>query len=255
VKILRKTMTILILIALASTLILMRPNQAKATQDPNSTVWVINPGNASRPTKWSAEAPLPEDIGGSNFTFHNNTSPVGSTFFVNITVSNVTALKTWGLGLEYDNTTLQYVSAWRPTDHVFSPIEDPDFPGGAVAMIAPGVVIADFDGTHQEVQWGCAYIMPDPPWTFNGTGVICQIQFRIIAPVNDTQWTVQFDLDPEWTGVYFHPSGNEAPPNLKSALVIYTIPEYTTIAMLALLAVASVVIVVAKNRNKRELAT
>lgn len=245
-------MTILILIALASTLILTTQNQTKAAQDPVSTFWVINPGNASRPTKWSAEAPITADIGGSNFTFYNNTSLVNSTFFVNITVSGVTAMKAWGVGLVYDNTTLQYVSAWRPSDHVFSGTE-----ADGTGMIAPAVIVADFDATHQEAQWGCSYIMPDPPWTFNGTGVLCQMQFKIVAPVNDTQWTAQFSFDPAWNGVYFSPSGNEV-PNLTSGFVIYKaykVPEFTTIALLLVLAFASVVIAIAKSRNKREFAT
>lgn len=227
------------------------PHQTKA-QGPYSTFSVINPGPGSWTGKWSAETPYSE-IGTSNFTFHNSTTAVGSTFFVNVTVSNVTAMKAWGVGLVYDNTTLQYVSAHRPADHVFSITEIND----GTSMVAPAVDIADFDATHQEVIWGCSYIMPDPPFTFNGTGVMCQIEFRIIAPINDTQWTSQFTFDPGWNGVYFHPTGQENPPNLTTGLVTYTtvIPEYTTVVMLALLAMATVAIVVAKKRSKRELST
>ena len=238
-----KKITILILMAFASTLILMMPTQTKAA---NETFSITNPGPASKPSKWTAETPQPGDIGGANFTFYNVTTPLNSTFFINVTVSGVTQMKAWGIGVIYDNTTLQYVSAWRPTDHVFKGVEDL-----GTSMVAPAVVVADYNATHQEIQWGCAYIMPDPPWTFNGTGVLCQIQFRIIAPVNDTEWVAQFNWDPDWTAVYYHPTGNEV-PNLQPGYAVYKIPEFTTIALLSLLATASAVIVIAKNRNKRD---
>jgi hypothetical protein len=167
---------------------------------------IINPGPDGRPAKWTTGPP--RYLGSSEFLFYSNETTVGSTFFVNVTLSNVTNMRTWGIGLIYDSTTLQYVSAWRPTDHVFSPLE-----AQGISMVAPAVVVNPVDASHQEVQWGCAYIMPDPPWAFNGTGQLCQIQFRIIKGVTVTnpEATALFAFDPDWTGVYYNPSGMEVP--------------------------------------------
>lgn len=240
----RKTTNVMILIAFA-TLILMMPNLARAA---DSTIKPINPGPTSKPTKWTAETPQPADIGTSNFRFTTATTQ-NQTFFINITISNVTNLKTWGVGLIFDNSTLAYVSAWRPTDHVFSPLE-PD-----TSMVAPSVIIADYNETHQEVQWGCGYIMPDPTWVFNGTGVLCQIQFKIIKTTGTVEnpLVAVFGFDPSWTGVYFYPSGNEV-PNFQEGFFYY-IPEFTPIILLSALVIASIVIAFARNRNKKELST
>ena len=194
----------LLLVGILTLAINIRPVRAATP-----SVYIINPGPDGYRSRWNASTV--RGLGASNFTFYSNETFLGSAFFVNVTVANVTAMKAWGFGLIFDNETLQFVSAWRPTDHVFSGTEQitPD----GTSMTAPTVVIADFDATHQEVQWGCTYLMPDPPWTFNGTGVLCQIQFRIIAEVNSTRphASSSFTFDPTWTGIYYQPAGHETP--------------------------------------------
>jgi hypothetical protein len=190
---------------------------------PLTSIYALNPGPASRPAKWTA-GPDVADQGTNNFKFNTTDTPSGSNFFVNVTLTTTGPLKAWGFGLIYDNTTLQYVSAWRPTDHVFSGTEIND----GTSMVAPAVVIADFDATHQEVQWGCSYIMPVPPFSFNGTGQLAQVQFKIKAIVNSTNpiVTSTFDFDPAWTGDYYHPSGADVPnqPQSPAATFTYAVP-------------------------------
>jgi hypothetical protein len=208
----------------------------EARAQPAPTFSAINPGPGSwTASSWTAETPNPAEIGTTNFTFHSPQTSVGNTFFVNITVSNVQSMKSWGIGVIFDNTTLAYNGSRRPPDHVFSPLESPDFPTGSVSMVAPAVVITDYDATHQEIQWGCAYIMPDPPWTFNGTGVMCQLRFKVIAAVNATfpKWSTLLDFDPEWTAVYMHPTGTPA-LDFASGKVSYIypiVPGATTLAV------------------------
>jgi hypothetical protein len=194
---------ILALLMVAPMLALIRTNPAYAA---TSTLTIVNPGPDGYPAKWTA-GPDTADQGTKYFNFTTDDTDYGDTFFVNVTVTTHD-LKAWGFGLIYDNTTLEYVSAWRPTDHVFKGAEDL-----GVSMVAPAVVIAEYDATHQEVQWGCSYIMPDPPWTFNGTGVEAQVEFRIIASANRKYplYESVFNYDPAWTGVYYYPSGNEVP--------------------------------------------
>jgi hypothetical protein len=198
---------------------------------PNTTFSAINPGPGSwTPSSWTAETPNPAEIGTTNFTFHSPQTSVGNTFFVNITVSNVQNMKSWGIGVIFDNTTLAYNGSRRPPDHVFKGAED-----AGASMVAPAVVVADFDATHQEVEWGCAYIMPSPSWIFNGTGVMCQLRFQVIAPVNATypKWTTLLEFDPGWTAVYQHPSGTLIPDfaNGRVKYLYPIVPEATVLAI------------------------
>jgi hypothetical protein len=178
-----------------------------AQSPPAEQFSIINPGPSSYPSRWNASSTV-RDLNTNNFIFYNNETSVNSTFFINVTVSNVTNLFGWGIGIIYDNTTLQYVRAWLPTDNVFA---------GAVSagatLITPGVIIAPINQTHQEVDWGASYIQPSPSWDFNGTGTMAQVEFQIIAQVNSTnpQLSSSFSFDPAWTDVYFWPSGSEVP--------------------------------------------
>jgi hypothetical protein len=219
---LKKMITTIILMAFASALILMIPNQVSVraqAQDP-STMSIINPGPASAPDEWNA-TPRPGEIGGSSFTFYGPQTPVNSTFFVNVTIANAIAMRGWQIGLVYDNTTLAYVSAWLPTDHVFSV---PQANGTWVFVFTK--TVSDFDTTHKEVLCVSSYQVQDPPWdwTFNGTGVACQIQFKLVKPVNwTTMWTNVLYFDPEWTKIsrYDLPSPGIEFPNVAAGYVNY----------------------------------
>jgi hypothetical protein len=184
---------------------------------------IINPGTDGYPLKWTAG---PADtIGTNNFIFSSATTGSGSTFFINMTVSGVTALFGWGVGVVYDTTQLEYVSAWRPSDDVFA---------FAVAngwtIIAPSPVVEPVDPTHNIIKWGATYIMGDPEQTFSGTGVIGQIQFRIIATVDALHPTVSSTIyfDPAWTAFYYWPSGTEVPV-LGTANFVYNYAAPTTL--------------------------
>jgi hypothetical protein len=178
-----------------------------------TSISAINPGPASKPAKWTA-GPDVADQGTNNFHFTTTDTTSGSYFFVNVTITTTGQLKAWGFGLIFDNTTVQYVSAWRPTDHVFSVIE-----AGGTSMVAPAVVFADVDATHQEIQWGCSYIMPSPAAWFTGTGQLAQVQFKIIASVSQLNpiVTSTFAYDAAWTGDYYYPSGSDVPDMVSPA--------------------------------------
>jgi hypothetical protein len=167
---------------------------------------MINPGPDGSPSKWTAGPP--RYLGTSDFIFYSNETAVNSTFFMNITIKNAEAMKGWAIGLIFDKLKLSYVSAWRPSDHVFKPVEEMGW-----TIVAPSVTFEDLNETHKRLMWGCTYIMGDPEWTFNGSGVLCQIQFKIIKEVNlsTPQAVAWFTFDPEWTSVYHHPSGTEIP--------------------------------------------
>ncbi len=176
----------------------------------------MNPGPSSYPSRWNASSTV-RNLNTNNFIFYSNETAFDSTFFINVTVTNVTNLYGWGIGIIYDNTTLQYVTAWLPTDNVFA---------GAVnaggSLISPSPIIAPIDSSHQEIQWGASFTQPTPAWTFNGTGTLAQVEFQILAEVNSTNTQVNssFTFDPAWTSVYFYPTGTEV-PTLDTANFVY----------------------------------
>jgi hypothetical protein len=191
---------------------------------PDTTLSIINPGPGSWSGSWTAETPNASDIGTTNFTFHSTQTVVGNTFFVNITVTDVERLIGWGIGIVYDNTTLAYSAAKRPVDHVFSYLE-----GQGVSMVAPSVSTDEVDATHRILKWGCSYIQPDPPlgpWSFNGTGQLCQMRFSIVGQVNAThpKWSTLLTFDTSWTSLYQQPTPTKIVPPFENARVTYLYP-------------------------------
>ncbi len=206
--------TLILLSLLVQTTSLMLITNAQPP--PAEQFSIINPGPSSYPSRWNASSTV-RNYDANNFTFYSNETGVDSTFFMNVTVTNVTNLFGWGIGITYDNTTLQFIKAWLPPDNVFAGAVD-----AGATLITPSVVIAPIDATHQEIQWGASYIIPTPPWDFNGTGTLAQVEFQIIAEVNstNTQVSSSFTFDPAWTGVYFYPTGTEV-PTLNTANFVY----------------------------------
>jgi len=182
---------------------------------------ILNPGPTSYPSAWNASSTV-RYVGTPDFDFYSNETSLGSTFFMNITVSNVTNLEAWFVGLVYDNATLQYVSTWLPTDNVFAPLTGLDVP-----IVNTDVVIAPVNASYQEIEWGAGYIMPTPSWDFNGTGTLAQVEFQIIAQVNSTnpQVSSSFAFDPAWTEVFYWPNGSDI-PTLNAGNFIYELPPF-----------------------------
>jgi outer membrane protein assembly factor BamB len=184
---------------------------------------VLNPGPESCPADWNASSTI-RYLGTSDFVFYSNETSLGSTFVVNITVTNVTDLYAWGIGLVYDNTTLEFVNASLPTDNIFS---------GATAsggtLIQPPVVLGtvpynEENGGLPIIEWGATFIQGSQNWCFNGTGTVAQLEFRIIKAPNSTtpQITSPFTLDPDWTTTIYWPTLDYWPePSLGTASFAY----------------------------------
>lgn len=196
------------------------------TRAATSSIYIIDPGPDSYPARWDSSDP---DVGCVGTPYFNFTEGSYGTFFINVTIRDVNCMKAWDIGIIYDNTTLDFVSAWRPSDHVFAPITQAGIPDNNIS-----VVVADYDTTHKEVQWGFSYIMPDPPWTFNGTGTLCQIQFKMIKLPNflNRLVTAVWSFNPAWTGIHFYPTGDETPTlnsaYLKLTWLVNIWPEFYT---------------------------
>jgi hypothetical protein len=210
---------------LAAILMLMSFNGSMntATAQTAPEYLILNPGPESWSGAWTAGPPRYK--GTSSFIFYSNETSVGNTFFLNVTVKDAELMKGWGIGLIFDHTKLSYAGSRRPPDHVFKPVQDMGW-----TIIAPSATVESINETHSIIKWGCTYIMGDPPWSFNGTGVLCQIKFTIIKGVNATfpKLKAYFSFDPEWTALYQHPAGTII-PTLGVGTYMYLYPLAPTI--------------------------
>jgi hypothetical protein len=202
------------MLALLLASILILAFDVRRVKAATSSVWIIDPGPDSYPTRWNASNP---DAGCVGTPYFNFTEGQCGTFFVNVTISDVNCMTAWSIGIIYDNTTLEFLRAWRPSDHVFRPVED-------MGYIPPPLlpIVEDVDATHRMVLWGYSLTM-GPSWCFNGTGTLCQIQFNMIKPPNKLYplVTAVWSFDPAATTVGFSPSGSET-PTLNSAYLKLT---------------------------------
>ena len=216
----------LLLLAITATIPLKETHASPANK-----VSVINPGPGTWTGAWTAETPAPSEIGTTNFTFHYPQTNVNNLFFINITITDADRLRGWGVGIVFDNTTLQYMAGKLPTNHVFQTPQDNDW------TFVKKFTLDDWDATHKILKAVAAYAVPDPPnqWSFNGTGTLCQVQFKIIKAVNETypKWskTLTFDLD--WTTLTQYPSGTLT-PEVDNGLVKYLYPLAPKVAKLAI---------------------
>lgn len=187
---------------------------------------ILNPGPESWSGAWTAGPPRYK--GTSDFIFYSNETSVGNTFFINVTVRNAERMQGWGIGLIFDHTKLSYAGSRRPPDHVFKPVQDKGW-----TIIAPSVTVEPINETHSLIKWGCTYLIPEgePPWSFNGTGVLCQIKFTIIKGVSATfpKLKAYFTFDPEWTSLYQYPEGEKIIPTLGVGTYMYLYPLIPTV--------------------------
>jgi len=158
------TLTAVILAVLAAALIPIIMPKTQVNSTPDGTEIVILPDKS---------------------IFNASVTYPGSLFIVNATVKAVTNLTIWQIKLTWDATLLNCTRAFLPTDHVFKGVEDA---GGNV--IAPSPIIKP-----GSVQYGASYILPPATeWSFNGTGTLCQIEFKILTPPSPPPVTTNLTL-------------------------------------------------------------
>jgi hypothetical protein len=200
----KKALTLVIAILLIAPILAAIHPASAAT----ATVSMVNPNKDGYPLKWTAGED-PDDLGTNNFNFSSTSTSYGQTFFMNVTIQDADKVRGWGVGIVFENATLQYVSAWLPPDHIFNIPETNDW------TFVKKFTLDDFDATHKILKAVASYAVPDPPnqWSFNGSGTLCQVQFQIIASVDrlNPLVTALFRFDPDWTSVALYPSGNEIP--------------------------------------------
>jgi len=89
---------------------------------------------------------------------------VGDTFIVNITVSNVEGMASWQIKLSFDNSKVTCLDAWVPPDGVFAD--------------KTNAVPKEINNDEGYILWGFVFYPINPEDLFNGSGVLCQIEFN-----------------------------------------------------------------------------
>lgn len=114
--------------------------------------------------------------GDSVFNFSGVDKKVGDTFLVNVTVANVQRMVGWQFALQWDSSLLECVTATIPFDNVFAYWNVSGEP----------VVVAGPDLSHRGlVIYGAGITYPDRIG-FNGSGVLAQVEFKILNKVGQS---------------------------------------------------------------------
>ena len=105
-----------------------------------------------------------------SFNFSEAEKSVGDTFMVNVTIANVQEMVCWQFALQWNPNLLECVNATIPSDNVFAYWNVPDEP----------LIVGGPDMSHMGlVVYGAGITYPDRIG-FNGSGVLAQVEFRIL---------------------------------------------------------------------------
>jgi hypothetical protein len=116
-------------------------------------------------------------------TFYTNETFPGTNFVVNVTVVDVVDLQNWQIGMNWDPTVMEYVNIRLPhEDNIFTPSHR--------SLVTPP---PDIGAGY--VVWGATYIN-SPYWTFNGTGKLCEVEFRLLPTPDPLPITFNLTISP-----------------------------------------------------------
>lgn len=144
---------------------LLQPMENATSRDTPLTI--VNGGFAIAATNFKTSNPTMSVTPTIN-AFSGNQTPPESTFTVNLTISNINDLWAWSANLTWNPVYLNFSNVWLPIDNVFNE-------AGALFSVVPengSVSLVCAAGTRMDVR----------DWSFNGTGTLCQIEMKILAP-------------------------------------------------------------------------
>ena len=169
-----------------------------------------------------------------NFNF-TSTTPVGTVFTANLTVTNVLDLAAWQFNITYDPELLNVTSDDQlviPTDNVFGQYADQFVPDKRDGM----------------VFWGAGISLSGPDSVnVTGTGTLCQINFTVIK--NNVTASTQLHLVvvgeyPIYTDL-INTDAESIPFTPKPGY--YYIPEFNLSILLALFAITSCAVLIGRK--------
>lgn len=166
---------------------------------------------------------------------------LNATIIVNVTVANVTLLNGWQIDLDFNSSILEYVNATIPSDNVFSE-------WGTENIITPDV---DSNNTAGWVLW-YAVLLPYGEG-FNGSGVLCQIEFKGLAEANTTLALLSED-ESIWGTLLTTVEDSESKqiPSEEVALEdgnVWVIPEFPEFMIMPLLMAATIIALILSRKH------
>lgn len=169
-------------------------------------------------------------------------TPVGTTFLVNITIVDVTNLAGWQINVTF-NTQLLNITA--TTDLILPDVN-------IFADLDPVKTVPDLTQTPGTVFWAVAIGPSSPVDHFDGSGVMCQIQFTTVKNGTGEPTTCNITLTKagNFPTAIIDPDANDIP--FTTELGFYVIPEFPVTTLLVLfLIITSVAIILAKKNSMK----
>lgn len=110
-------------------------------------------------------------------------------FAIDIAVENTTDMCGWQICLRYDPTQLEFANVSLPFNHVFSSVYtvcnalDDYYPS---EFPCPLQYLASVNSTRESFVYAGNCLLGSNQPTFNGSGILCRIEFRAIYPGSST---------------------------------------------------------------------
>jgi hypothetical protein len=165
------------------------------------------------PTPTTTVKIIPETV-----TFYTNQTIIGEKIVFNVTVQDVEQLYNWQIKVTWDPELLNFSNIIIPEDHVFAGAEE-----AGKALYYAGPVIEP-----GSLVYGCTITEDLPYWTFNGTGVLCQIELEIIRQPSAPQSSCTIGLAEKYDTTFLEawiPPGQNIPFNIENATYNYVLVE------------------------------
>jgi hypothetical protein len=124
----------------------------------------------------------------SIFNFSSVDYPINSTFTAAVYISSVTNMSAWQVELSWDNTIINYVTSWIPTNNVFEPAIN----NGAMLIAPQGETDYENNNATGYLAYGASDLYtstypPIYPVNVQGEGLLFYVNFTIAATPNATQ--------------------------------------------------------------------
>jgi hypothetical protein len=149
-------------------------------------------------------------------------------FTVRVKVENVTDMVAWQVFIRFNSTVLNCSGVSVPADNVFA----------GKTIIAPD---AQIDNTAGTILYGATTLTL---YEYTGSGVLCEIQFRGLAPGNST---VKVTEEPPYHSYLEDPEGNDIPFTAGDGSVEVIPENFILIMVLTLIALTTVMLLLKKK--------
>jgi hypothetical protein len=154
--------------------------------DQQPAIAVVNVGNVDAPEKWTAGPP--RWVGTNLFSFYDNETQVGETFYIEVQLDGAVDLFAWQFQLSFDPNLIECVGAWRPSHHIFE---------AHTSILVPPFI------NNEQGYVLCGSTLLDGDSGVSGDGTLAQVGFQILKAPQANE-TLTSDLS------FVHPDAHNA---------------------------------------------